>query len=161
MHNFQITAKEDNKKYWISRSIAVASFIFFKEKDGSLFVLANKRGKGTPDFQGMWNCPCGYLDFDETLEQAASREVFEETGVIIDPKKFIFHYINSDPKDSNKQNVTVRFKVFLSKRPETMPRFGGEQNEVDKILWIPVKTIDKFKWAFNHDRIIKEIVKNN
>lgn len=86
MKNFKVTAKEDNKEYWISRSVAVIAYIFYHNIiNNKLFVLADKRGQGTPDFQGYWNCPCGYLDFDETLSEAASREVFEETGYVIDP----------------------------------------------------------------------------
>ena len=61
MKNFKITAVEDGKEYWISRSVAVSVFLFVKDKD-KLYVLANKRGPGAADFQGLWNCPCGYLD---------------------------------------------------------------------------------------------------
>jgi hypothetical protein len=52
MKNFQVTSKEDNQKYWISRSCAVAMFLFSRDKFGNLCILANKRGTGTPDFQG-------------------------------------------------------------------------------------------------------------
>jgi ADP-ribose pyrophosphatase len=44
-------------------------------------VLLVQRGK--PPFQGMWCIPGGKVRYGETLQQAAEREVLEETGVII------------------------------------------------------------------------------
>ena len=155
MKNFLITAVEDGKKYWISRSIAIVAFIITRDSDGDLCVLANKRGIGTPDFQGYWNCPCGYLDYDETLAEAASREVREETGYIIPPHELSISYINSDPKE-NRQNVTVRFEAFV-KNPILSERSGGEVNEVEEVKWIKLSDINKYQWAFSHDKIISTI----
>lgn len=78
MKNFQVTSKEDNQKYWISRSCAVAMFLFSRDKFGNLCVLANKRGTGTPDFQGYWNCPCGYIDFDETEKMPFAEKLWKK-----------------------------------------------------------------------------------
>ena len=73
---------EGNFIGWFSRSVAVTLVTFFIDKDKKVYVLASKRGKGTPDpeFVGSWNVCCGYLDFNETCKQAAVRETFEETG---------------------------------------------------------------------------------
>ena len=154
MKNFQITAKEDGKKYWISRSIAVASFIF-SFIDNKLCILANLRGSGTPDFQNCWNCPCGYLDYDETTKEAACREVREETGIVITPNDLILHYVQDDPCE-NQQNVTLRYRAFITSIKE-VPLTGGEENEVAEIKWIPINEIDNYTWAFNHNQIIKSI----
>ena len=83
MKNFSIT--KNGKEYWIARNVAVSCFVF-TSIDGVWHVLANKRGDGTPDYQGYWNAPCGYLDFDETTSEAAMREVYEETGLHIQPQ---------------------------------------------------------------------------
>ena len=83
----------DGKSYWISRSLTVVGFVFGKNKDGKWCVLANKRGVGCPSNHHKWNCPCGYLDYGEDLKMAVSREVFEETGVKIEPYKFNFGQI--------------------------------------------------------------------
>lgn len=34
-----------------------------------------------------------------------------------------------------------------------------EINEVEQVKWIPVKDISNYKWAFNHDKIITEMIK--
>lgn len=162
MKNHQIKG-EDGKLYWVHRNIAVSSFIFKIELtlNGPLyFILANKRGTGTPDNQGKWNCPCGYLDFDETLNQAASREIFEECGLRIDPNKLTMLEINDNP-DSHMQNVTVRYFCTLFSGFDNITleeRKGGEENEVEEVQWINVKSIDDYEWAYNHDKIIKRIM---
>lgn len=149
------------KILWYSRSCAVASFVFAQDKDKVWHILANKRGKGAADFKGCWNCPCGFLDFGETCAQAARRETFEETGVMIPPQRFQFLEIQDDPVDSNNQNVTMRFFVNLDdiKTEYYTPRITnkGEKNEVEEVLWMPVADIDKYQWAFNHGEIIKSI----
>ena len=91
MKNYPITietGEHAGETVWVHRSIAVAGFIFCKIND-EWCVLANQRGEGAPDFQGYWNCPCGYLDFDETLAEACSREIYEETGVKIEPRMLL------------------------------------------------------------------------
>lgn len=157
MKNFRIIS--DGKVYWISRHLAVAVFIYTR-KNGKTYILANQRGPGTPDFQGFWNCPCGYLDFDETLNEAAARELKEETGYNIKPERLEMFYINSDPEDSNKQNVTTRFRAFVaSQQKENLTMKYSEKNEVQCVKWIDINELNKYKWAFNHDKIIKEWIK--
>ena len=156
MNNFPV--QHDNKTYWISRSIAVANFIFNKIND-EWCVLANKRGPGTPNYQGFWNVPCGYLDFDETTKEAACREAFEETGIVVNPNLISLWSYDDDPK-STLQNVTFNFFSFLHKDQEiSISDRGGEINEVEQVKWIPVKDISNYKWAFNHDKTITEMVK--
>lgn len=134
--------KVDGKEYWISRSIAVAAFLFTVDKDGDLCILANKRGPGTPDFQGFWNCPCGYLDYDETILEAVYREVFEETGVVC-PERMELVGIDSNPQ-SNRQNVTIRYCGIIE-NPTARERIGGEENEVADIQWIKVDKINNYQ----------------
>lgn len=154
MKNFAINI--EGKEYWVARNIAVACFVF-APRNGEWCVLANKRGKGTPDFQGYWNCPCGYLDFDETIEEAARREVYEETGINLNYAKF-FDF--SDDIDANHQNVTFKYYSILSNAeeiPEIKNR-GGENDEVDEVRWIPVSNIHLYNWAFDHDFIIEDLM---
>lgn len=144
------------KEYWYSRSMATAAFIFTKTNDG-WGVLANKRGKGTPDFQGMWNCPCGYLEHNITLEENCVKEVFEETNLTIDKEHLQMVGINSNPSE-NHQNVTVRFMSVIDNIDiESLNSKNSETNEVDEIAIIPLSQIDNYEWAFGHDVIVKEL----
>lgn len=158
MKNFPLLDK-DGKEWWISRSVAVVGCIF-TFLNGKWHVLANKRGKGTPDFQGMWNMPCGYLDFDETTADAVIREVYEETGVKVNPASLYFwKFIDSPTHD--KQNVSFRYYSIADAQPGiisvgTGNNRGGEENEVEAVAWIPIDYIDEYQWAFGHDDIIRE-----
>lgn len=161
MKNFPIYDKCEDRTFWVSRSIAVLGCVF-TFINGKWCVLANKRGKGTPDFQGMWNMPCGYLDFDETILQAVVREVYEETGLKINPEFMHFWKFNDSP-DSNMQNVTFRYFTIINiNNPDytgigTNNNRGGEENEVEDVKWISLDSIDNYEWAFNHNEIIKEL----
>ena len=150
----------DGKTYWISRSVAVVGFVFARVNK-QLCILANKRGEGTPDFQGKWNVPCGYLDYDETGEEGCVREIFEETGVKLNPTDMKFIQVNTDPVNSNRQNVSLRYRTYLSEefaKNITFTNKNSESNEVDDIKWIPIRDIDSYEWAFNHNELIKNMM---
>lgn len=156
MKNFEF--EYEGKKYWYSRSMTVVAAIYRYEK-GNAYVLASRRGDNVPDFKGHWCMPCGYLDFDETLKEAAAREVFEETGFVIKPNRFELFYLNDDPKEDTIQNITARFKAFV-----VNPQFHNltarySEKEVDYVKWVDIKYIDNYEWAFNHYDIIKEYIK--
>lgn len=161
MKNFPIEDK-NGKEWWISRSIAVTGCIFTIIQ-GKWCVLANKRGKNTPDFQGYWNMPCGYLDFDETTADAVAREVYEETGVRVPINALEFWKFNDSPTQ-NRQNVSFRYYAFIDSQPSSASVSvngdrGGELGEVDAVAWITIENIDLYDWAFGHDDIIKEFVR--
>lgn len=47
------------------------------ERDGRVLLVRRRH----PPFQGWWDIPGGFLEYDESPEQAALREVQEETGL--------------------------------------------------------------------------------
>lgn len=82
--------------------IGVGAVVFNDAGD----ILLIKRGK--PPQYGRWMVPGGRLEWGETLEQAAIREVREETGLDIEIEAFVeiieaitpgesgFHYVIMD-----------------------------------------------------------------
>lgn len=156
MKNFPI--EHEGQTYWISRAIAVVGFIFCY--DNGLRVLANKRGKGTPDFQGCWNVPCGYLDYNETTKEACCREIAEETNLYVVPQSLRLYSINDDPNSDVRQNVTFRywdFSEFMYKGQTIYPK-GAEKDEVEDVEWIGIDKINDYDWAFNHKELIIRVV---
>ena len=158
MNNFPVI--KDGKEYWVARNVAVVCFVF-APINGEWCVLANQRGKGTPNYQGLWNCPCGYLDYNETTKDAAIRETYEETGVQLNKVKF---WSFEDSPSSNLQNVTFRYySIITNPQPNTISVStegrGGEADEVGAISWIPISKISDFEWAFEHNLRIAELVK--
>jgi len=149
---------------WFSRSMATAIFVYCRDKNGNLHVLASERGKGAADFQGYWNCPCGYLDFGETTKQCAIRELGEETGIGVSEDIVKFIAYEDDPVKANHQNVTFRFGVDVRDHTiEDLSNFshkGNEKDEVGEIAWIPITDIDKYQWAFGHKATIIDIARS-
>ena len=147
------------KMFWYSRSCATTLFVFCKDKDGVLHVLANKRGKGVPDFKGYWNAPCGYLQFDVSGEENAQAEVWEETGIFVPQSHINFWKVVSHPSQ-NKQNVSLKYWAMLDGICEsyTFSTENMEDQEVEEIAWVPVSDIRHLSWAFGHETDINELV---
>ena len=166
MKNFPIKVQEDNiingenmkgKTFWVSRSCVVAVFVFANIK-GIWYVLANQRGKGCPDYQGYWNCPCGYVDYNETIREAAYRELWEESMLNKSDVKLRQVGFNDNPNDDNKQNITFRLVGLIDTNslPEIYCEFS-EPDEIENIAWIPLAESGIYDWAFNHDKLIFEM----
>lgn len=145
---------------WHSRSVAVVGIIFI-EKDGIIHTLVTKRADTMPDEPGKWCFPCGYLDWDETIEDATIREIYEETGVYIpDYKDNIFEgayafNISSTPI-GKKQNVSIT-SCFLLDDLVDLPKFKLN-SEVSEIRWEKPETIIGLDFAFGHLELCKKAV---
>ena len=81
----------ESKEYPDQPRVAVGAIVF-KEKQ----VLLVRRGK--PPARDLWAIPGGSVEIGETLQQAAEREIFEETGITIQALEpvFTFDYIERD-----------------------------------------------------------------
>ena len=162
MKNYCIIDNE-GREHWISRSIAVVVFVFAKNIYGDSYILAEQRGTGTPDpeYVGKYCVPCGYLDYDETIVQAAQRELMEETGLNLPTSDFKLLNFNDIPESDKRQNVTFRYIVNLDVPIEDLSKLfttkNSEKNEVESIKFIKLNKIDNYEWAFNHQELIKEI----
>lgn len=58
-----------------------------------------------------WALPGGFVDYGETLEQAAAREALEETGLEVEDLRQ-FHAYSDPSRDPRQHNITV---VFLAR----------------------------------------------
>ena len=54
-------------------------------RDGQVLMIR----RGTDQGYGLWGLPGGYVDRGEVVEQAASREVWEETGLKVEPGELV------------------------------------------------------------------------
>lgn len=159
-----LVGRDQVRTLYDGRYCAVSGF-FFAIVDGKYSVLAEKRGEGTPDFQGMWCCPCGFLEGDENAKEGIIRETYEETGIEVDYEKIRFVEVETEPAICNNGNVTLRHTGFLKKQKpierdlDTESR-GGEKKEVAEVAWIPISHVSRYEWAFGHDEIIKRYAAN-
>lgn len=79
--------------------VGIGVFVF---KDGK-FLMGQRRGAHGA---GHWSIPGGHLEFGETFEETATREVLEETGVNITNVRF-GAVTNDHFKEEDKHYVTV------------------------------------------------------
>src|SRR3954447_11046947 len=84
---------------------------------GGRRVLMTRRG-GDP-FRGMLALPGGFVDVGETVEQAAVRELSEETGVALEAPDLRLVGVYSQPgRDPRGWTVSVLFRLDVSERPD-------------------------------------------
>lgn len=163
---------EDGQEIWKHRTCAVVTHIVAQKQnssdpdDVSLHYIVGKRGKGV-DHSGLLNIPCGHIDWNENLEEAAKREIFEEAGFIIEnfvDKSAIYFleqpwFVNSQPTE-NRQNVAMHTGfVFLLGENEPLPILtldNMEEDECDTAEWMNVEDLIQTEdsiWAFNHKQM--------
>jgi 8-oxo-dGTP diphosphatase len=119
---------------------------------GERSVLMIRRG-GDP-FRGLLALPGGFVDVGETVEQAALRELEEETGVVVEAPDLRLAGVYSQPgRDPRGWTVSVLFRVDAGERPEA--RHGDDAAAVE---WVSVAdALGNPTWfAFDHDRMLRD-----
>lgn len=151
----------DGVERWYERLSAACAVIGDVDDDYTLYILANLRGNGCPDFNGQWNMPCGFIEKKESGEAAAARECSEEGGPELSPKDFKLAGVETEPARCNNGNITIRY-IAIGRGGEFMNRTlqkpHGEENEVSSVKWIPLNEIDNYKWAFNHYDVLRRLL---
>jgi 8-oxo-dGTP pyrophosphatase MutT (NUDIX family) len=167
--SYKITDPEHPKcgyTLWSGRYCAVCGIVLYRICDKltnicKTYILANQRGQGTPDYQGYWNLPCGFLEANETGKEGCCREILEECGLKIKPTELYLYGVETDPSTCNNGNVTIRYIKYVT--AETLPELkylniNGEENEVANTKWIAIDEVDNYKWAFHHRDLITNII---
>lgn len=74
-----------------------------------------------PRYQSTWTIPGGGIHKRETPEDAAIREISEETGLLIDPKALHARGILSN-FDEGKSDYVALYRIQLEKSSRASPR---------------------------------------
>lgn len=117
-------------------------------RDGSSLRVLLVRRKHEP-FAGRWALPGGFLDIDEPIEAAASRELREETGVDVSvPVAFIGVF--GDPgRDPRGRTISVAYAAAVPGGP---PAAAGSDDAAEAGWLDPWASAGL---AFDHDAILK------
>lgn len=116
------------------------------DREGRLLLIRRKN----PPFKGKYALPGGFVDVGETVEQAALRELKEETG--IEGKIIRLIGVYSTPRrDPRTHTVSTAFLV----RPRSTKVQGGDDAEAAAFVaeWRGLKL------AFDHNTILKDALK--
>lgn len=102
-------------------------------------------------FKGKWQTPGGFVEDEETVEEAAIREAKEETGLKIKLKDILGVY--SDPKrDPRGRVVSVVFVASAKGKLKAC-------SDASKAEWIGINKINFKNLAFDHSKILRDYLK--
>lgn len=121
--------------------------------DGVLHVLLVRRGE--EPFKDMWAIPGGFKRPDETLDEAARRELSEETGVDVPSLLTQFGAYGDPGRDPRMNVVTVAYLAVL----RDIGAIVAGTDATDAAL-VPVSDIleERIELAFDHMRIVRDAI---
>ncbi|MCP4352107.1 MAG: NUDIX hydrolase [Desulfobacterales bacterium] len=120
-------------------------------KDNSVLLVL----RGKPPSKGVWAIPGGSVNLGETLQEAAEREILEETGIVIKAGKpvFTFDFVEKDDTDR------VRFHYIIV---DLMAEYvSGEPCSGDDALnakWISPQELDELNVSLMTRRLLKQLI---
>ncbi len=118
--------------------------VLFTIQDGSLKVLLVKRT--APPFEDCWSLPGGFVHEDESVDEAALRELQEETGIttVYLEQLYTFGDLDRDPRG---RVITVSYYVVVD-----WGQFQKARGKTPTATWFSVKRLPEL--AFDHKQII-------
>jgi 8-oxo-dGTP diphosphatase len=132
--------------YDYARPAVTVDITIFTVRNDELNVLLIKRAE--PPFQGEWALPGGFVMEDEGLEEAAARELVEETGVsdVYLEQLFTFGAPGRDPRG---HTVTVAYSALI---PSDNLELTAS-TDAEGVAWFAIDKLPEL--AFDHDEILE------
>lgn len=121
--------------------------VFCYDENRELSVLLIERAD--EPYKGCWAFPGGFLEENETVEECASRELEEETGLRVSTVKGplsqlgCFSAVDRDPRD---RVITIAFFGVIEKTAVV------GQDDAREARWFPVSKLPSL--AFDHEQIL-------
>jgi len=129
-------------------ALTVDAAVFREVGEGGIELLLIQRDR--PPFEGGWALPGGFVDMDETLEEAVVRELEEETsliGIHLEQLK-AFSAIDRDPRG---RTVSVVFWGIL--KDDQQANAGDDARNTK---WFLVNQLPEL--AFDHAEVVKTAI---
>lgn len=124
-------------------SITVDVVILNKNKE---FILIKR--KNSP-YKNYWAIPGGFVEYGETVERAAIREMKEETNIDVDLENIIGVYSDPD-RDPRGHTITVAFYGFGNIKNM---KADSDAKDIDIFSY---DDLDNITLAFDHEKILKD-----
>jgi 8-oxo-dGTP diphosphatase len=120
---------------------------------GELHVLLVRRGEAP--FEGMWAIPGGFKRPAETLDEAAQRELREETGVDVASLLAQFGAYGDPERDPRMNVVTVAYLAVI----RDVGAVVAGTDAMDAAL-VPASDVlnEKLELAFDHLQIVRDAI---
>ncbi len=118
--------------------------VITREKDPQILLIE----RGDEPFKGCWAFPGGFLNMDETTEQCAIRELYEETGLAVKDITQIGAYSKVD-RDPRGRTITVAYISVIEKA-----ELVEGNDDAAQAKWFSLSVLPKL--AFDHEEILKD-----
>ena len=105
-----------------------------------------------PPFEGHWALPGGFLEMEETLEEAARRELMEETGIRA-AELIRFDTYDKPGRDPRGRTITQVF-VMIWKAEMGIPEAGSD---AAGLQWFGLHLLPEL--AFDHKKIVGDVIR--
>nr|WP_320000668.1 NUDIX hydrolase [uncultured Draconibacterium sp.] len=135
--------------YKYPRAALTVDAIVFVKSGKETSVLLIERGR--EPFKNRWALPGGFIEMDETLEQACIRELEEETGLQIEKMQQFGAYDAID-RDPRHRTISVVYSVELK---EQKPVKGSD--DAAQAKWFSLEDLPEL--AFDHAEILADFFK--
>jgi 8-oxo-dGTP diphosphatase len=122
-------------------SLAADCVVF--DPQGRLLLIRRKN----PPFQGRYALPGGFVEYGETTEQAAARELTEETGLHAVTLSLIGVYSDPD-RDPRGHVVSIAYRVSVS---DFVPEAADDAAQATFVADWEGQTL-----AFDHNKIVSD-----
>jgi ADP-ribose pyrophosphatase YjhB (NUDIX family) len=127
--------------YYAQLKVGAAMLI---ERDNQLLLLR----RNYEPWQGSWMLPAGYVEADEDPQEAAHREVLEETGLVVESSEFSHAYYFSDDPRGNGVAFVYRAKMISGEI-----KLNEESSAAQYFCW---HEIPPYLTKGGHDQMIAE-----
>jgi 8-oxo-dGTP diphosphatase len=127
-------------------ALAVDCVVFGLDENGLQVLLVER---GVAPFKGRTALPGGFVHLDETLEQAARRELEEETGLgakVFLEQLYTFGELHRDPRE---RVVTVAYYALVKLSDHRV----RAATDASAAAWFRLS--DKPQLAFDHEQILR------
>ena len=105
-----------------------------------------------PPFEECWALPGGFMEIEETLEEAARRELREETGIVAG-EMIRFDTYDKPGRDPRGRTITQLF-VLIWKESMGEPVAGSDAKSLG---WFDLTGLPEL--AFDHGEIIADVIR--
>jgi 8-oxo-dGTP diphosphatase len=129
------------------RPLLAADVVIVAPEAGTLQVLLVERRY--PPFPKHWAVPGGLVEAGESLEQAAARELDEETGVS-GVKLQPFGVFGDPERDPRGRVISIAYLALVEKR-RVRPRAG---DDAARVRWFPLSRPPVL--AFDHRLLLRQ-----
>ena len=144
-------AKKTKYIYDWPRPMVTVDAVVFSFSKGTAKLLLINRGK--EPFKGKWALPGGFVGIDEELEDAASRELAEETG-LVNVNLEQMHTFGNVGRDPRGRQITI---VFMGIITEGFNKIKAG-DDAAAARWFDIEKLPQ-DMAFDHNEIIKLAIK--